>query len=109
MERAVPRRESGITLVEILIYLGVLGILGTAGFEGYHFFREWQCNKNMDQLNQAIEQYITESKKPLTGLDDLKNYVKGGVMPKCAICPSDVDYLLDTEERKVRCCFHGLL
>lgn len=103
------RRRRGITLVEIVIYLGVIGVIGGACYEGYHFFREWQCNKNMDQINQAIEQYITESKKPLTSLDDLKSYLKGGVAPKCAIVPPGVDYILDPEERKVRCCFHGLL
>lgn len=111
----IPRRggagRSGITLVEILIYLGVLGVLGGGAFEGYHFFREWQCNKNMDGLNQAIEQYVTESRKPLTGLDDLKGYLKGASteFPKCSICPGEVRYLLDPSERKVRCPFHGLL
>lgn len=115
MESATVRRRlrarAGITLVEILIYLGVLAVLGGASFEGYHFFREWQCNKNMDALNQAVEQYITESRKPLTGLDDLKTYMKGpgGEFPKCVICPGDVRYILEPSERKVRCPYHGLL
>lgn len=108
---SIVRPSRGITLVEILIYLGILAILAGAGYEGFHFFREWQCNKNMDQINQAIEQYITESRKPLRTLDDLKDYMTGQSkeIPHCALCPGDVTYLLDADERKVRCAFHGRL
>ncbi len=97
----------GITLVEIIIYLFIVGVLVGGCYQGYLFFYEWKCNKNISTLNNAIEQYITESRKPLNTLEDLEAFIKGKKIPYCKLCPSGTPYLLEPEEKRVRCAFHG--
>ena len=97
----------GITLVEIIIYIFIFGVIGGGVYEGYLFFFEWKCNQNIYMMNDAVEQYITESRKPLTSIEDVIPYMKGKKLPHCDMCPKEAPYLLDPVERKVRCPYHG--
>jgi competence protein ComGC len=102
--------RQGITLVEILIYLFVIGVIVGGAYQGWMFFAEWRCNKNMSMLNSTIEQFITESRVKLTSLDDIKDLIKtdNGKFPHCGFCPPNAPYVLEPEERKVSCPYHGI-
>ena len=101
------RNIVGIAFVEFLIYAFILAVIGGGGYQGYLFFYEWKCNKNLAMMNEAIEQYVTESRTPLTSLKDITRYIKGNKIPHCGMCPSGVEYLLNPVERKARCPYHG--
>lgn len=105
------QNHKGITFVEVFIYLFMIAVLVGGCWQGYLFFMEWRCSKNMNMYNTAIEQFITESREKLTSIDDLKDFVKveGGVRPHCGICPEEAPYLLEPDERKVRCPYHGVM
>jgi hypothetical protein len=97
------------TFVELVMYGGLIAIIVFTVIEGIEFFREWQCRKNMSQINEQLEVYLTEKTKLPDTLDDIASYLKGearGKVPRCS--SSIVPYQYTPLEKKVRCSYHGL-
>ncbi|MEZ7892072.1 MAG: hypothetical protein QMC67_09995 [Candidatus Wallbacteria bacterium] len=104
--------RKGFTIVEFIIYGGMLGVLGFSAYEGLLYFQEWQCKKNVAAINEAIElQQSQANSTPIKELNDLKQYIKttSKIIPRCPVVPGKFNYLLVPEEGKVRCSYHGVL
>lgn len=101
----------GVTLVEIVIYGALIGGIGYGIFQGVLFFQEWQCRKNMAMINEAVDLYLTQPGAKLKGLEDVKGSLKTSVksIPKCPSVPAKFNYFFNVEEKRVRCCYHGVL
>ncbi len=105
------RGDRAITLVEIVFYLVLISGLGYGIYRGVMFFQEWQCRKNMAILNEAIDLYLTQPGATIKSLNDIKGSLKTSVktVPKCPAVPAKYNYFLNVEEKRVRCCYHGVL
>jgi len=102
--------SKAITIVELVIYGGLLFLIGYSIYQGVLFFQEWQCRKNMSAINEAIELHLTSS-STIKSLSDIKGSMKtsGKAIPKCPAIPIKYNYFFNIEERRVRCPYHGVL
>lgn len=110
-ERPHSRRNRAITIVELVIYGGLIFGVCFGVYEAINFFQEWQCRKNMAALNEGIEIQQTASAK-LKELEDIKpGLSKSSIktIPKCPAMPTRYNYFFVPAENRVRCAYHGTL
>ncbi|HNY10725.1 MAG TPA: hypothetical protein PKK26_03945 [Candidatus Wallbacteria bacterium] len=105
------KSKKGITIVELLIYGGIIFFIGFGAYQAMVFFQEWQCRKNMTTLNEAVEIFQSQGGTKLTGLDQLKTTLKTSsrIIPKCPSMPVKYNYFFNPSETRVRCAYHGTL
>ncbi len=103
-------KNRAITIVEVVFYCALISGLGYGIYQGVLFFQEWQCRKNMAILNEAVEVYLTQPGVSLKSLNDIKGSLKTSVkaIPKCPAIPAKYNYFFNIEEKRVRCCYHGV-
>ncbi len=107
----INNKKRAITIIEVVFYCALIFGLGYGIYQGVLFFQEWQCRKNMAILNEAVDLYLTQSGATLKSLNDIKGSLKTSVkaIPKCPAVPSKHNYFFNIEEKRVRCCYHGVL
>lgn len=104
------KKTAGITIVEIIIYGGLISVIGFGIYQGIMFFQEWQCRKNMAAINEAVDLFQAQPGAILKSLDDIKPHLKSTkAIPKCPTVPTKFNYLFLPEEKRVRCAYHGVL
>ncbi len=104
--------KKGITIIELVIYGGIISLFAFSAYEGLIYFQEWQCKKNMAAINEAIELQQTQAAAaPIKELNDLKQYIRTTTktIPRCPAVPGKFNYILTPDESKIRCSCHGVL
>jgi len=114
MNRSFIKAENNkraVTLIEIVVYGALIFGIGYGIFQGVLFFQEWQCRKNMATINEAVDLYLTQPGAKLKGLEDIKGSLKTSIksIPKCPAVPAKFNYFFNIEEKRVRCCYHGVI
>ncbi|HPG57268.1 MAG TPA: hypothetical protein PKW98_05580 [Candidatus Wallbacteria bacterium] len=109
IQNIIGRRA--LALIEFIVYGALLCGIGYGIFQGVLFFQEWQCRKNMSMINEAVDVYLTQPGSALKSLDDIKGSLKTSVkaIPKCPTVPVKYNYFFNVDEKRVRCCYHGVL
>jgi prepilin-type N-terminal cleavage/methylation domain-containing protein len=83
-------RQSGFTLVEIMIVVGILGLLIAIALPNFLKARTTAqrnaCIANLRQISGAIDEWALESRKTSSdtyNLRAIRVYLKGSRMPRC--------------------------
>ena len=114
MNRSFIKAESNrraLALIEVVVYGALIFGIGYGIFQGVLFFQEWQCRKNMATINEAVDLYLTQPGAKLKTLNDIKGSLKTSVksISKCPAVPAKFNYFFNVEEKRVRCCYHGVI
>ena len=104
-------RQSGFTLVEIMIVVAIIGLLAAIAIPNFVKARTTaqtnSCIANLRQIDSAVQQWALENKKSAgsavtTG--DVVSYLKGSVMPTC---PASGTYAVTTISASPTCTISG--
>ncbi len=90
VRRAVSASDLGFTLVEIMIVVTLVALLAAMAVPSFLRSRSAAntstCINNLKQIDNAVEQWATESRKPLNApvdFSDISPYLRGTL-----VCPS---------------------
>ncbi len=83
-------RQSGFTLVEIMIVVAIIGLLAVIAIPNFMRARSTAqrnaCISNLRQIDGGKQQWAIENKKPNTAIptsDEVLLYIKNEVFPHC--------------------------
>ncbi len=83
-------RNSGFTLVEIMIVVAIIGLLAAIAIPNFVRARNTAqmraCINNLRQIDSAKQQWAVENKQPATATptsDQLAVYLKNNLFPTC--------------------------
>lgn len=96
----MQKKDSGFTLIEIMIVVMITGLLATLSYPTYQKARQnaWRstCQSNLRQIQNAVDQYMFESPDADTvTLPDLQPFFPRGIIPSC---PATGIYSLDVSD-----------
>jgi prepilin-type N-terminal cleavage/methylation domain-containing protein len=108
--RVLASRQSGFTLVEIMIVVGILAIIIAIAAPTWVRQREISqlrtCQENLTKINGAKQQWALETNNPGSaepGWDDLVNETGDGFLKKEPVCPASGTYTLNTVNEDAAC------
>src|SRR5271165_4053436 len=107
--KTTKQKESGFTLVEIMIVVAIIGLLAAIAIPNFVRARTSTqtnaCINNLRQIDGAKQEWGTDNKMPLSarpGIAELQPYLgrgASGSMPTCPANPSntwDTSYIAGT-------------
>src|SRR5262245_12346500 len=105
-------RNSGFTLVEIMIVVGIIGMVAAIAMPNFIRARgtaqRHTCINNLRQIDSAKQQWVMENRKSDTDTptsDDVANYIgKKAVFPTC---PTSGSYTVNAANTDPTCSVSG--
>ena len=101
------RKNSGFTLLEIMIVVAIIGLVATMGYPAFIRFRartqQSLCNNSLRIIEGGKERHLIEMPTAPSGLGDLvPTYIK-----RTPSCPSDGIYSLNAADVTPSCNVSG--